>query len=198
MLGVEEWMDIHALAQQGLSQRAIALQTGYSRNTIRKLLAGGAPQPKPRKPKVTKLDPYTDYIKDRYSHYRLSATRLLAEIVPMGYSGSVYTLRRYLKTLEPARVTAIKATVRDETPPGEQAQADWASCGRFPDLQGKTIPIYAFVIVLGFSRLLFVEFTTDMTLDTLIRCHQNAFAFFGGCPKTDSLRQHEASAARTG
>ena len=192
MLGVEEWMDIHALAQQGLSQRAIAQQTGYSRNTVRKLLGGQAPVPKARKPKPTKLDPYLDYIRDRYSRHPLNAVRLLAEIRPMGYTGSIYTLRRYLKTLEPQRVAATKATVRYETAPGEQAQADWAYCGRFTDPHGTTVPIYACVIVLGFSRLLFVEFTTDMTLATLMRCHQNAFAVFGGCPKTilyDNMKQ---------
>src|SRR5699024_9374727 len=40
--------------------------------------------------------------------------------------------------------------------------------------------IYAFVMVLGFSRMLYVEFTHSMDLPTLILCHQHAFAYFGG------------------
>jgi transposase len=50
-----------------------------------------------------------------------------------------------------------KLTVRFETPPGKQAQADWAYCGRFPDVTGRIVPVYAFVMVLSFSRMLYVE-----------------------------------------
>jgi hypothetical protein len=42
----------------------------------------------------------------------------------MGYAGSVVTLRRYLHTLKPAQERLKKLTVRFETPPGKQAQAD--------------------------------------------------------------------------
>jgi hypothetical protein len=42
-----------------------------------------------------------------------------------------------------------------ETPPGKQAQADWAYCGRFPDPSGHIFPVYVFVMVLSFSRMLF-------------------------------------------
>jgi Integrase core domain len=73
-----------------------------------------------------------------------------------------------------------KLTVRFETPPGKQAQADWGYCGRFPDAAGQMVPVYAFVMVLGFSRMLYVEFTSSMHLPVLIRCHLNAFESLGG------------------
>ncbi len=78
-----------------------------------------------------------------------------------------------------ARASA-NLTVRFETPPGKQAQADWGYCGRFPDQNGRIVPVYVFVMVLGFSRMLYVEFTCSMNLPTLIACHLNAFEFFGG------------------
>lgn len=110
----------------------------------------------------------------------------------MGYTGSIIVLRRYLRSLRPRRERAAKLTVRYETPPGKQAQADWAYCGRFADAAGKLISIYAFVIVLSFSRMLFVRFTTSMKLAELIRCHLEAFAFFGGWPEQilyDNMKQ---------
>jgi transposase len=45
------------------------------------------------------------------------------------------------------------------------------------------VSVYAFVIVLGFSRVLYVEFTSSMKLPWLIRCYLNAFELFGGWPK---------------
>src|SRR5205814_3487207 len=118
-----------------------------------------------------------------YVEYQLSSTRLLEEIRPMGYVGSVDVLRRFLKALRAEGRAQAKATVRFETPPGHQAQVDWAYCGSFPDSRGEPVKIYAFVMVLGFSRMLYVEFTTAMDLSTLLACHQQAFEFFGGWPR---------------
>jgi transposase len=55
-------------------------------------------------------------------------------------------------------------------------------------------------MILGYSRYLYVEFTRSMALSTLIRCHQNAFAFFGGWPKRilyDNMRQVVVGPNRT-
>ncbi len=60
---------------------------------------------------------------------------------------------------------------------------DWAYCGTFGDQHGLPLKVYAFVMVLGFSRMLYVEFTTSMELAALLACHQHAFAFFGGWPR---------------
>ena len=52
--------------------------------------------------------------------------------------------------------------------------------------------LYAFVMVLSFSRMLYIEFTRSMRVENLIRCHQNAFAAFGGWPRQilyDNMRQ---------
>lgn len=43
--------------------------------------------------------------------------------------------------------------------------------------------IYAFVMVLGYSRMKYVEFTTNMNMETLIKCHMNTFAYFNGIPE---------------
>lgn len=72
--------------------------------------------------------------------------------------------------------------IRFETEPGFQAQVDWKECGyRFVD--GKRRKLYAFVMTLGYSRMLFVRYTTDMKSATLLACHIKAFEYFGGIPE---------------
>lgn len=177
-------MNIKELHNDGLSARAIARQTGYSRNTIKKILEERSLKPFTQRERGSCLDAFKPYVKERHEKFDLSAVRLLEEIRPMGFTGSVRTLRRYLQELERSRKSTALATVRFETPPGQQAQADWADCGHFVDGDGNQYPLYAFVLVLGFSRMLFVRFTSSMELPTLMQCHQEAFEFLGGMPRS--------------
>jgi transposase len=179
MIRLEQWMDIKHLQRQGLSQREIARQTGLSRNTVAKLLNQTAPKPFQKPVRKSCLDPYKPYLIQRWQQYRLSGVRLLEEIKAQGYGGSLDVVQRFLKTLKEEQTVRTKATVRFETPPGQQAQADWAYVG---EESGKKI--YAFVMILSFSRMLYLEFTRSMDTPTLIQGHQNAFAFFGGIPSS--------------
>jgi transposase len=196
MLKVEGVMDIHELHRAGHSVREISRVTGCSRNTVKRVLGGEHSLKRKRVELSSKLDAFKPYLKERYEAHGLSAVRLIEEIAPMGYTGSVDTLRRYLRTLRTEVTRKRKVTVRFETPPGKQAQADWTYCGKHPMPDGRMIQIYAFVMVLGFSRQLFVHFTTSMRMPELIRCHQLAFEFFGGWTATilyDNMKQVKLS-----
>jgi transposase len=185
-------MDIKALRKEGHSIKAISRLTGYSRNTVRRVLREPGPTGYQTPKRTSCLDAFKRYVKERYEATALSAVRLLEEIKPMGYTGSLRTLRRYVATLKPEQTRLRRVSVRFETPPGKQGQVDWAYCGRFPDGEGRLVPVYAFVMVLGFSRMLYVEFTSSMKLPWLIRCHLNAFDFFGGWPSEilyDNMKQ---------
>lgn len=191
-------MDIKQLQRDGHSVRAMARMTGLSRNTIRRVLRQEAPRPFTVPTRGSCLDPFKPYVEQRYHEFGLSAVRLLEEIQPMGYAGSVRTLRRFVATLAPDKHLAC-ATVRFETPPGAQAQADWASCGHFVDAGGIKRPVYAFVMVLGYSRMAFVRFTASMDLPQLMRCHMEAFAFFRGWTKAvlyDNMAQVRLNAGQ--
>lgn len=192
MLNLDQFMNIRFLQKQGHGVREIARLTGHSRNTVRKLLrAKHPPTPSPRS-RSSKLDAYKDYLTERWHEHGLSAVRLLAEIQPQGFTGSVKIVRLFLAQLRAATQPNSRLTVRFETPPGEQAQCDWAEVGRYPQPDGTVVRVYAFVMVLGYSRYLYVEFTRSMDVATLIRCHQNAFAFFGGWTRRilyDNMRQ---------
>ena len=181
MLNVEEWMDIRELHREGHSIKQLTAMTGRSRNTIRKTLREKLPRQIITRKRTSKLDTFKQYLRDRVQACGLSAVRLVEEIRSMGYAGSLRTVRRYVASLDLERPNK-RRTVRFETPPGRQAQADWAYCGRFPDANGTMVPVYAFVIVLAWSRMMYVEFTTSMKLPWLMRCHLAAFRFFGGWP----------------
>lgn len=192
MLNLDQFMNIRFLHKQGHSVREIARLTGHARNTVRKLLRATLTPVAASRVRASKLDAYKPYLTERWQAHGLSAVRLLPEIRAQGFTGSTPIVRRFLHTLKAAHHTDQSLTVRFETPPGEQAQCDWAEVGRYPQQGGTSVRVYAFVMVLGYSRYLYVEFTRSMTLPTLIRCHQNAFAFFGGWPRRilyDNMRQ---------
>lgn len=192
MLQTEQWMDIHLLYKQLGSIGAVCRQTGFARNTVRKMLRAKEPPVFSAAVRKTGVDDFADYLTRRFNEHGLSAERLLAEIRAQGFTGSIYMVRRFVKKLRPLRVAARAATVRFETAPGLQAQCDWAYCGRHPDRNGQIVSIYAFVMVLSFSRIMFVKFTTSMNLGTLIDCHRQALTFFGGIPQQilyDNMKQ---------
>lgn len=192
MIGVEQLVDIHQLRREGHSIRTIVCLTGLSRNTVRKVLRGEHDLKRKPAVRVSKLDPFKDYLQKRRAEHPLSAVRLLAEIRPMGYTGSLPTLRRFLATLEQQTAHQRRLTVRFETPPGQQAQADWGYAGRLADAAGRPRPIYVFTFVLSYSRMLFIRFMTSMNLAALIEGHQQAFAYLGGWPREilyDNMKQ---------
>jgi len=179
MLEEIEVLEIQIMRKQKISYKAIARKTGYSINTIRKY-ARDHKQAKysKRSRKPQKLDDYKDYLTHRVNSAKpnwLPAVVLLREIQSIGYTGGISLLRDYLRTLKPK--SNNQPLIRFETKPGEQMQVD------FGHFRYGNKSFYAFVAVLGYSRMLYVEFVENQQVDTLIKCHENAFSYFGGIPK---------------
>lgn len=179
MLNKEIRMDIKQLHREGHSIKEIARMTGYSRNTIRKILRNGYDDSEARQKRKSKLDDYKGYIESKFKEGR-PVGRILKDIKQMGYTGEKTQVYRFLQPFRREVKRREKLTVRYETAPGEQAQVDWGHCGHIIDLDGKKKKLYVFAYVLSYSRACYVEFTTSMNLDTLISCHKNAFDYFGG------------------
>ncbi len=178
MITNEEYMELKVLRKHRLSLRDISAQTGMAVNTVRKYLAGGPPVMKKLQARRSKLDPFKDYLAGRIQAAKpdwIPATVLLREIAEQGYQGSIRILQEYLQELRPqARPDPV---VRFETQPGEQMQMDWIEFRKAGHKDGM---LAAFVATLGHSRASFVEFVTDMKLETLLACHVRAFESFGG------------------
>lgn len=181
--------DLQQMYAQGMSIRAIARATGHDRKTVsRWVKSHKLPRYSPRPPKPSKLDPYKDYIMARMGEGMLNAVALLREVQQLGYDGGVTILKDFMQPLRPA--LKPKAVLRFETAPGEQAQVDW---GLFKyKVNGETRRVYAFVMVLSYSRAMYVEFVEKQDLETLIRCHLHAFEALGGVPRAilyDNMKQ---------
>ena len=106
--------------------------------------------------------------------------RLLRENhgINVGYS----TIKRYLRS--EFAFGRTKATVRIETPPGLEAQADFGFAGLMLDPETKRRrKTWAFIMTLSSSRHKFVRFVFHQDIDMWLDCHERAFAFFGGVPR---------------
>ncbi|GCC11860.1 integrase core domain protein [archaeon] len=178
MLKMEEVFLIKEFYAQGLSIRAIRRQTGHSRKVISKYVnSNKAPSYKSRPKKPGKLDPYKEYICGRLKEYPLSAIRLFEEIQEQGYKGSYSLVKRLVRKV---KVTiGVKAVYRFETEPGKQAQVDWSEVAMVK-VDDRTRKLYCFNMVLGYSRMRYIEFTLKTDTGTFIQCHLNAFRYFGG------------------
>lgn len=182
MYGWEPRVLLRHYLEQGLSKSAIAERIGISRRTIYDWLATGQldrdldPTTVIRyPPRRTKLDPYHALIRERLETYpELTAVRLFEEARAAGYPGSLTQLKVYVRRVRPR--PEPEPVIRFETPPGLQAQVDFAEV-HLP--WGKR---FALMVVLGYSRLLWLQFYPRQTMRTLMRGLEAAFQYFGGAP----------------
>jgi transposase len=165
---------------QGWKIEACARRFGVHHSTVRRAICDQPPAAEVSAI-PSALDPFKQYIVERLSeHPELTAARLLLELRGRGYQRSIAILRRYVAQVRTPR--SRKAYLRVETEPGEVAQVDWGSFGQLR-VGNTQRPLSAFVMVLKWSRALYVDFSLDMRADTFLRMHARAFAFFGGVPQ---------------
>jgi transposase len=113
-------------------------------------------------------------------HPRITAKRLLEELRDRGCPVGIAQLRRYVARVRAPREKRVY--LRVEVEPGEQAQVDWAAFGHLR-VGNTQRPLSAFLMVLSFSRALYVDFAFDQRLETFFRMHRRALEFFGGVPR---------------
>lgn len=184
MHGVRDRMLLrHLLTEAGGSRREAARRAGVGRSTLYRWIAAGLLDeplevlqarygPRPSRP--SQLAPFHALIADRLGEFpALRASRLFAECRAAGYAGGYSVVRNYVRALRPPPAPII----RFETPPGQQAQVDFAHC-RLP--WGVR---YALLVVLGYSRLLWVRFFPRQDLRALQHGLAECFTTWGGVPQ---------------
>ena len=179
MLVAEEWHMFREMKEQGMSMSEIARRTGVSRPTVRKYIESGKPPVygSSGKGRVSVLEPFKPYVRERIEGYNLSGDRILEEIRAKGYRGGYTILTDYCRKLRNDR--KVKAVYRFETKPGEQAQVDYGDFGPI-EIDGAVRRLHCFSMVLGYSRARYIEFSPDQRTETLVSQHMNAFLYFGG------------------
>lgn len=185
-------MEIRNDRQKGLSYTEIARKHHIDPRTAKKYAEC---ETKPvyhlTGPKVSKLDPYKEQILLWLEEAPYSAARIWEKLKENGFDGGYTIVRQFVHNQK--QQLDEKASVRFETQPGLQGQVDWAFFEDHVVLEeGKLKKLYCFLMVLGYSRMRYIEFVTDMSTNTLIRCHQNAFRYFHGYPEEilyDNMKQ---------
>ncbi len=196
--------------QAGRGVRAIARSLGIDRKTIRKYLdaaamAGLSPgeersvdewaafirdqfpklvDARQRSRRSAELDRYQDFIREGLQQNRMSTVhRRLVERT--GLEVSVATFRRYVHTTMPELLRTSPMPIwRPEVDPGEEAQVDFGYMGSWQDpVTGKNHRVYAFVLVLSYSRHMFVRLVLRLDAVSWQQCHIEALAFLGAVPQ---------------
>lgn len=165
----------------------IAQELGLHPDTVRHALdTEQFNRDKALRPLVT--DPYVEFIRQTLQNYpRLRATRIYHMIRDRGYTGSVVQLRRLVARLRPVRQEAF---LRLRAFPGEQGQVDWAHFGEVSVGRARR-RLSCFLIVLSYSRALYLEFFFDQSMENFLRGHVRAFHAWSGQPRIllyDNLR----------
>ena len=168
--------DLHD--QQGLNATQIAGVLALDPRTVAYWLRQERFRPRKSAPRTSKLDPFKPQIVQMLEKYPYSAAQVLQRLRAQGFAGGYSTVKAYVRTVRPTRQPAF---LKLAFAPGECAQADWGSFGAVR--VGQTSRrLSFFVMVLCYSRLMYVEFTVSQTMEHFLACHQHAFAFFGGVP----------------
>jgi transposase len=177
----------------------IATQLRVHHATVRRALAAAGVEVAPKIQRASMIDPYRAFIDETLAKYpSLRASRLYTMVKARGYSGAPDHFRALIAQIRPR--AAPEAYLRLRTLPGEQSQADWASFGKLTI--GRAVrALMAFVMVLSYSRKLFLRFYLNAQMANFLRGHVEAFTRWNAAPRVilyDNLksavleRQHDA------
>jgi transposase len=156
----------------------LANQLGVHHSVVRRVLsqAGIGEARTTTRPSIA--DPYVPFIVKTLEDYpKLPASRLYEMVRERGYPGAPDYFRSIVARYRPKK--PAEAYLRLRTLPGEQAQVDWGSFGKLT-IGKASRRLSAFVMVLSYSRMLFLRFYLDQKMANFLRAHQEAFSTFGG------------------
>ena len=198
-------MDIRELLNHiraGSSNRQIAHDVKVDRRTVQRyrqwaedqdLLTGPLPElgdlvallgetmPGKQPPQnVSSVEPYRDVV-EKLVKENVEIAAIWERLKERDFIGSYSAVRRFVRRIKPL---TPEATVRVEREPGEEAQVDFGYAGKMIDPEtGKERKTWVFVMMLSWSRHQYAEFVFDQKVETWLRLHRNALAWFGGVPR---------------
>ena len=165
----------HLQQDQHLKCSQIATELILDERTVAKWIEED--QYRQRKPVQcnSKLDPFKGDIARMLETHPYTAAQLLQRIREDGFDGGYTIVKEYVRKIRPK---PKKAYLVLSFAPGQCAQVDWGSYGSVR-VGGTTRRLSFFVMVLCYSRMMYVEFTVSQTMEHFLSCHQNAFSYFG-------------------
>jgi len=177
MIDYETFQKIHQCCQRdGFSVAQTAHLLGLDERTVAKWSVARQFSQRQAVRRSSKLDPFRPEIVRLLHQHPYTAQQIFQRLQEQGYSGGYSILKDLVRLLRPPTTTAYLTL---QFLPGQCAQVDWGSAGWLP--VGTTRRrLSFFVMVLAFSRRLYVEFTLAQSMEHFLCCHQSAFAYFGG------------------
>ena len=167
----------------------ISRQLGVHHGTVKRVLSQVGVSKNELLTQASMVEPYLPFILETLEkHPKLTASRLYAMVCERGYPGGRDHFRHLIALYRPRLVA--EAYSRLSTLPAEQAQVDWGHFGHISIGKAKRA-LSAFVIVLSYSRKVFLRFYLNQQMENFLRGHEAAFERWGGVPRVclyDNLR----------
>ena len=160
-----------------ISQIAAELQ--LDRRTVVAMLRRKNYLPRQIGRRASILDPYKDFIKRELTKHDFSATQIFQRLRESGYAGSYGIVRDFVRLVRPRSSPAYLTL---SFAPGECAQVDWGEYGTIK-VGSTSRKLSFFLMVLCYSRMMYLEFSLRQTSEHFLACHLHAFDFFGGVPQ---------------
>jgi len=180
MIGYETYCKIVQLHQHHrLKPTQIARMLSLDVRTVVHWLEEGTYRPRQTPRRASKLDSYKPQILRWLEGYQYTGVQILQRLREEGYDGGSTILNDYISKIRPRK---LKAYLTLSFAPGECAQVDWGQYGSVP-VGSTQRRLSFFVMVLCYSRMMYVEFTVSQSMEHFLACHQNAFNFFGAVPE---------------
>lgn len=179
MIDYSNYCEIHRLRdQEHLTLRQIADQLQLTYPTVQKW--AGRPKYKqadiPKRP--SKLDVFKGIVVALLQRHPYTAQQVFQQLKTQGYAGGYSILKEFVRQVRPP---ARPAYLVLQFAPGDCAQVDWGSFGSIA-VGSTRRRLSFFVMVLCYSRLLYVEFTLSQSMEQFLSCHRHALEFFGAVP----------------
>ncbi len=181
MITYKDYSEIHfCFDQLKMSKEQIAKSLNLSPTTIRFWLSKESFAKSAKKKHTSKLDPFKEKIHQLLAQCPdYSGKQILQFIHNEGFDGGRSIVNDYLKSIRPKE---RKAYLSLNFPPGDSAQVDWGVAG-YISIDGTRRKVSYFVMVLCYSRMIYVEFSIGEAQEFWLKFHENAFKYFGGVPK---------------
>ena len=162
--------------QEHLTVAQIASALKLDERTVGKWIECQTYQPRGPAKRASKLDPHKGTIVRLLATHPFTAQQLLQRLRQSGYTGGYSILKEFVHQVRPV---AAPAFLTLHFAPGQSAQVDWGDAG-FLSVGHTRRRLSFFVMVLCYSRRLYVEFTLAQTQEHFLACHQQAFEYFQG------------------
>ena len=159
----------------------IATQLGVHHSVVDRVLSQAGLPKVERSPRTSMIDPYLPFITETLSQFpMLTAARLYEMAKQRGYPGAPSQFRQRISQLRPRKQP--EAYLRLKTLPGEQSQVDWGHFGHIKIGKARR-PLMAFVMVLSWSRQIYLQFYLNAQMENFLRGHVGAFEAWNGLPR---------------